>query len=362
MNPQKRKQIHDHFFRELMSRIAIAKGILVTFINPLILKTIVFSTFEIVKDDWISEKLKESRSDILYRARLRNQSNWIYFLFEHKSGSSSDKYTPFQIHYYMSLVWDEFKKQDTTSEKMPVILPVIVYHGKKPWNISNSIKPLFAISKETEKYVPDFESEIIDLSVLNDEELGDQVELRAFLMALKYSRKPEILNVLPGIIRLFNSLRKSNDDYLKEVLLYIGSLVGKSNVKEFLEIIEREHIGGVSYMQTIAEALSAEERKKSQKLRKEIRQKETVIRQKEMALREEKKKENTLHNVIQKKSITHKEMQKEVALLRKEAQENKRKIDFTVKQLLKKKMRIEFIHETTGLSRKRIEEIKKNME
>jgi hypothetical protein len=67
MNPRNRKQIHDHFFRESMSRIAIAEGILKTFINPLILKTISFPTFEIVKDDWISEKLKESRSDILYR-------------------------------------------------------------------------------------------------------------------------------------------------------------------------------------------------------------------------------------------------------------------------------------------------------
>jgi hypothetical protein len=33
--------------------------------------------------------------------------------------------------------------------------------------ISNSIKSLFAIIKETEKYVPDFQSEIIDLSRLN---------------------------------------------------------------------------------------------------------------------------------------------------------------------------------------------------
>ena len=80
----------------------------------------------------------------------------------------------------MNQIWEEYKKQDPTSKKIPVILPVIVYHGKKPWNISNSVKPLFAITKETEKYVPDFQSEIVDLSLRNDDTLGDQVELKAF--------------------------------------------------------------------------------------------------------------------------------------------------------------------------------------
>jgi hypothetical protein len=360
MDRKNRNHIHDHFFRESMARVAIAKGILITFINPLILKRIGFSTFEIVKDDWISEKLNESRSDILYRAKLLNQKNeWIYFLFEHKSGSSSDKNTPYQILHYMSLVWDEFKKQGNSSPKIPVILPVIVYHGKKPWNISNSIKPLFAIIKETEKYVPDFQSEIINLSTLKDVQLGDQVELNAFLMALKYSRRPEILNVLPGIIRSFRSLGRSDDDYLREVLLYLGLLISKNKAHEFLDIIEREHVDGVSYMKTIADALAEEERKKSRKiqtiLRKEILQKERTIRQNkatlrqnkavtrqiDMALREEKKKELTLRREVS------------------DARENERKI--IVKQLLQKKMSIEFIRETTGLTRKRIEEIKKNM-
>ena len=84
-------------------------------------------------------------------------------------------------------------------------------------------------------------------------------------MALKCSRSVEIFKVLPGIIRSFNSTGKRDDDYLEEVLLYIGSLIVKNKVSEFLEIIEHEHIDGISYMESIADALREEGRRQGEK-------------------------------------------------------------------------------------------------
>jgi predicted transposase/invertase (TIGR01784 family) len=259
MEPLQIQNAHDHFFRESMVRIELAKRLLFAFVKVLILKNIDFSTFEIYKGDWIDEKLKESRSDILYRAKLLSQNEYFYFLFEHKS--SPDKNTPYQIHRYMHQIWDEHKKQNPFARKLPVVLSIIVYHGKDTWNISNSIKPLFAIIEGAEEYIPDFRSEVIDLSRLNDEMLGDQIELKAFLIALKYSRSPDIFKILPEIIRLLNSESEKNDDYLKVVLLYIGSVIEKSARCEFFEIIRLKHKNGVSYMETIADALREEGRK-----------------------------------------------------------------------------------------------------
>ena len=65
MKPSKIQSAHDHFFRESMSRIEIAKSLLFAFVKTIILKSIDFSSFEICKGDWIDEKLQESRSDIL---------------------------------------------------------------------------------------------------------------------------------------------------------------------------------------------------------------------------------------------------------------------------------------------------------
>jgi predicted restriction endonuclease len=231
------------------------------------------------------------------------------------------------------------------------------------------MKPSFAIIKGTEEYVPDFRSEIIDLSGFNDEELSDNVQLKALFMALKYSRSPEILKVLPVIIRMFNSPGERDDDYLKVVLLYIGSLVEERKISEFLKIVRVEHIDGVLYMKTIADALAEKGRKQE---REKSHQKEIAwheeLRRKEMediALREEierKKVEEAalLEEALRKEATLREEALRKEAALR---EETKKKIialqKETVQRMLQKNMDMELIHEITGLTIVQIEVIQK---
>jgi hypothetical protein len=77
-----------------MKQREIALGLVQPFMDPLVLKNITLNSFEIIKDDWVDETLKESRADIRYRTKLLNQNEWINFLFEHKS--IRDKKTPSQ--------------------------------------------------------------------------------------------------------------------------------------------------------------------------------------------------------------------------------------------------------------------------
>jgi hypothetical protein len=357
MKPSKIQSAHDHFFRESMSRIEIAKALLFVFVKTIILKNIDFSSFEIYKGDWIDEKLQESRSDILYRAKLLNQNEYFYFLFEHKS--TQDENTPYQIHRYMQQIWDEHKKQNPSARKMPVILSIIVYHGENAWNVSNSMKPLFAIIEGAEEYVPDFRSEIIDLSGLSVEELSDNVQLKVFLMALKYSRSPEILKVLPVIIRMFNSLGEKDDDYLKVVLLYIGSLVEERRIGEFLKIIRVEHIDGVLYMKTIADALAEKGRKEE---REKSHQKEIAL-QEEIEIERRKVEEAALREeALQREATLREEAQKKEATLREEAQKKVIALqEETVQRMLQKNMNVELIHEITGLTIERIRVIQEKI-
>ncbi|NLP02667.1 MAG: Rpn family recombination-promoting nuclease/putative transposase [Fibrobacter sp.] len=56
---------------------------------------IVWDTLEIVKENWLDENLREYRSDIIYRAKISGDDQWVYLLFEHKS--APDKRTHFQL-------------------------------------------------------------------------------------------------------------------------------------------------------------------------------------------------------------------------------------------------------------------------
>lgn len=188
-----------------MEKLEIASAVFATFLDQLVLENIDLFTLEIIKDDWIDLHLNEYRSDILYRTKLKDQNNFIYFLFEHKS--YSDETTPYQIFRYMGRIWNEFKNQNSSIKKLPVVVPIIFYHGSHRWKISNSIKPQFAIIEGTSQYVPDFESLVIDLFQISENIIDkiDQIELQAFLLSLKFSRDLEIWRILPKIIGLFNN-------------------------------------------------------------------------------------------------------------------------------------------------------------
>jgi hypothetical protein len=113
--------------------------------------------------------LSEQRADILYRAGVPGIQEQIYFLFEHKS--YPDPSTHRQILRYMNKLWEELEMQSGSRQKLPAVVSFIVYHGSKPWNISNSIMSSFAVIEGTESFIPDFKSVVIDLSL--DENSGD---------------------------------------------------------------------------------------------------------------------------------------------------------------------------------------------
>lgn len=59
-------------------------------------------------------------------------------------------------------IWEKKKPK---SNKLTVVLPLVVYHGKKEWNVSlklsNEIQDYNKLPKEILKYIPHFETFII---------------------------------------------------------------------------------------------------------------------------------------------------------------------------------------------------------
>lgn len=110
---------------------------------------------EITKDSFIEEDLKKYFSDILYRVKIKGESSFIYTLFEHKS--SPDELTAFQLLQYMVQIWRQYNNQHPKLP-LPIILPLVVYHGKRSWNIGTKFSDLMVKGAEKfNKFIPDFE-------------------------------------------------------------------------------------------------------------------------------------------------------------------------------------------------------------
>ena len=73
---------------------------------------------------------------MLFQVAINKQEGYVYFLFEHKSYPS--KGVAFQLLNYMVRIWEQKIKKEL-DQKIPVVIPLVVYHGKDKWQIKTSL-------------------------------------------------------------------------------------------------------------------------------------------------------------------------------------------------------------------------------
>ena len=76
---------HDLTFKEVFSQKRIAKDFIENNIPKEALDIIDMESFELTKDTFINDVLKENFSDLIYRVKINNKDAYISFLLEHKS-------------------------------------------------------------------------------------------------------------------------------------------------------------------------------------------------------------------------------------------------------------------------------------
>ncbi|CCU80958.1 hypothetical protein HSACCH_02460 [Halanaerobium saccharolyticum subsp. saccharolyticum DSM 6643] len=159
---------HDKFFKEMFSKKEVAESFIKNYFPQDLLELFNTDDLEITKDSFVDEDLKEFFSDVVYRVKLNDHDAFIYCLFEHKS--YPDKKVSLQLLKYMTKIWNLYLKQKN-SGKLPVILPLLIHHGGKRYNIDKRFSSRFNIQANTKKFIPDFEYLLFDFSKYSDLEI-----------------------------------------------------------------------------------------------------------------------------------------------------------------------------------------------
>ena len=166
---------------------------------------------ELVDGVFVDDALKESRSDRLYRLKLKGAGAlFVYCLVEHKS--AAEERAGVQLLGYMVRQWE--RAEGGVSEPLAPILPLVIYHGPTPSKASRYFSGLEAPHAAKLGVKPlDFEMVLVDLGAIDDDELSSEPTPRAGLLALKYAtrealqraRLGKVLTALasaPGILRV----------------------------------------------------------------------------------------------------------------------------------------------------------------
>ncbi len=146
---------HDKLFREIWSNLETAGSFLTHYLPEKVLSLIDLNTLEISKDSFVENDLKEYFSDILYRINLAGDPGYIYLLFEHKS--REEKWIHLQLLRYLLSIWELDLKKDGKGS-LPVIVPMVLYHGRRKWKSSTRFSSLFQGPWEAlAKHIPNFQ-------------------------------------------------------------------------------------------------------------------------------------------------------------------------------------------------------------
>jgi len=234
---------HDSFFRETFGRKEIAAGFLKEYLPDQLVQKIDLESLNIAKDSFIEKELQHHFSDLLYSVSYGKGQLYLYFLFEHKS--SPDPWVALQLLRYQVRIWEQHRKQHPKDAQLPAIVPLVLYHGRRNWQIANSFRSLIAGSNaELDAYIPDFIYQLHDLSVLQDDEIKGEVLGRITLLLLKHIFDPELAEKLPEILSLLQEVEGKQDslEILEVLLRYVVKATKRFDEHELKEILEKSFI------------------------------------------------------------------------------------------------------------------------
>jgi predicted transposase/invertase (TIGR01784 family) len=145
-----------------------------------------------------------------------------------------------------------------------VIIPLVFYHGKDPWNVPRSFVDQFDVSDEIKEYLLNyryilFDTKDWDFLAEENRELRDNVFLFTSLLLMK-SAYNEDMEAVKAIFKLWHEKEFiSNKEKVIFFLIYVA-YIRDIPLEQLGKTLEECKIEGGDMMQTLARQLKKEEK------------------------------------------------------------------------------------------------------
>ena len=294
---------HDKFFTTSFDRPGVGKDFLKNNLPADIANLIDYNSVELTRDSFVDKKLKDYYSDKLLKARLKNGTQSLFYaLIEHKS--YPEPFVSFQLLVYKVKIWESFineyndireirkrqKKQGVCVgaippplKHLPPIMPIVLYHGARNWTIPKNFRILIDPNRpvELDKYIPDFQYELVDLSGISEESIKGEIIYRVAMILMKNIFSKDLKNSLPDILKPLENLSNQNtaSQYFETIVEYLLNCPISLTQQELENIVYStfsENIRG-DIMLTIADKLRNEGKIKGKKEGKKEGKIETAL-------------------------------------------------------------------------------------
>ena len=222
---QVKNQKHDKIFKEILDN----KKEGVKLLNKYFDLKIEEKDIEKYTRKFVLPELENRESDVIYK--LKNEQ--IFFLIEHQT--KVDYSMPFRMLEYIVEIMRSAvsrEKMQNKSEKLPIVVPIVIYTGKENWKVPRLLQERQAYYSKTNL---EFKYNLVDGSKISKKELMKENSILSKAILLEKLDNPEeILEILKEITT--KNLDSDERYFINLILKYL--LPDKISENEKVGILE----------------------------------------------------------------------------------------------------------------------------
>ncbi len=267
---------HDGLVKLTFGQVEHARGELRAIVPPAVSEALHWSTLAVQPGSFVDAALAHQHTDLLYSLTWRGgRDALVYLLFEHQSAPPTDGLMGRRLLRYMDRIWERWSADHSRAKRLPMIVPIVLYHGAAQWPEPVAFEDLLDVPAELrpgiDPHLIRFTYVLYDLSHVSDEELRASVVRTArgklTTLLLKHGRTDaDLLRTLARWMDLVRDVVRAPHglDALGALLRYIFEVNEHIQRDELQRLLERE-IGpqAKDVMMTIGQQLRQEGRQEA---------------------------------------------------------------------------------------------------
>ena len=230
---------HDAAYKYLFSSPRIVCQLLHSFVDIPLVKEIRPKDLELIQKSFISEELVRREADLVFKVNLKGRSAYLYILMEFQS--RPDKAIPVRMLNYI-LMFYEFLFRQSKVGKLPPVLPLLIYNGKRNWNVPFKLEELIE-PYLPERFIPHFEYYPIIEKNYSDETLFEIKNLTSAIMLVENSRYKINLDEIAG--RVAECLKREHWEDIRMFSKWFARMFSDRKPEEWIKLPQR---GGNRHM------------------------------------------------------------------------------------------------------------------
>ena len=236
--------MHDAAYKLLFSHPRMVEDLLRGFAASGWSDSLDFSTLEKLPSELVSDDLRRRSGDGVWRVRFRDE--WLYVLVLLEFQSTVDPHMALRILVYTGLLYQDLVRRRSTGDdsRLPPVLPVVLYNGRRPWTAPADMSELIApAGEDLARYQPAQRYFVLDGRRRKDDDLPWS-NLVSAVVRLENSRTPvDLKRVVDALVEWLpgpgqREIKRSFREWIRLVLAQKGFDVSELPSRPQLEEVQ----------------------------------------------------------------------------------------------------------------------------